>query len=66
MRLSVTPYNKPRVSEVIKSDLSYKREKLNDGTYIKLEVAYTLSGGKLRQRRQAQSIQQYEKQENNY
>ena len=66
MRLSVTPYTKPRVSEVIKSGLSYKREKLNDGTFIKLEVAYTISGGNLRQRRQAQSIQQYEKQENNY
>ncbi|WP_295436030.1 outer membrane beta-barrel protein, partial [uncultured Prevotella sp.] len=66
MRLSVTPYCKPRVSEVIKSALSYKRERVNDGTFIKLEVAYTLSGGKLRQRRQAQSIQQYEKQENNY
>mgnify|MGYP006928872897 CR=1 FL=1 len=63
---TVAPYSKPRVLDVIKTDLSYRRETKNDGTFIKLELYYTLSGGNLRQRRQAQSIQQYEEQKNIY
>lgn len=66
MKLTVAPYSKPRVLDVIKTDLSYRRETKNDGTFIKLELYYTLSGGNLRQRRQAQSIQQYEEQKNIY
>lgn len=64
--LTVTPPYTPRVTKVTKNDLAYRREKLSHGAYIGLKLSYTISGGKLRQRKKAQSIQQYEEQKHDY
>lgn len=64
--LTVTPPYTPRVTKVTKNDLAYRREKLSQGAYIGIKLSYTISGGKLRQRKKAQSIQQYEEQKHDY
>lgn len=64
--LTVTPPYTPRVTKVTKTNLAYRREKLSHGAYIGAKLSYTISCGKIRQRKKAQSIQQYEEHKHDY
>lgn len=60
------PPTNPRVTKVNKEGLAYRRENVSCGAIVELQAAYTISGGKVRQRKKAQSIQQYEETNHNY
>lgn len=64
--LFFSPPTTPRVTTVNKEGLAYRREQIDCGAIVQLQAVYTISSGKLRQRKKAESIQQYEETNHDY